>query len=304
VGRLVGVGGVRVGITAWTEKTLIEESNFYPPEANTPEERLRFYASQFPVVEVDSTFYGMPSERNAALWVERTPAEFDFHVKAFALLTGHPTTPKQLTKDVREALPSEAAEKRNLYPKDLPGELLDQTWSRFAEALMPLHSAGKLVAVLFQFPPWFVISRRSKAEILAAKERLPDYRIAVELRHKSWMEERNQEETLGFLSEHDIPYVSVDMPQGFDSSIPPVAAATSDALAVVRFHGRNEEVWTKKTRTAAERFNYRYDEGELQEWVPRIEGLREQAKETHVLFNNCYRDHAVTNARQLAALLE
>ena len=298
------MGEVRVGITAWTEKTLIEESDFYPPDATTPEARLRFYASQFPVVEVDSTFYGMPSERNAALWTERTPASFDFHVKAFALLTGHPTTPKQLTKDVREALPEDLASKRTLYPKDLPAELLDEMWTRFAEALMPLHSAGKLVAVLFQFPPWFVISRASKAEILAAKERLPDYRIVVELRHKTWMEERNREETLAFLSEHDIPYVSVDMPQGFDSSIPPVAAATSPDLAVVRFHGRNEDVWTKKTKTAAERFNYRYDEGELQEWVPKIEALREQAKETHVLFNNCYRDHAVTNARQLASLLE
>ena len=304
MGRLGDVGDLRVGITAWTEKTLIEESDFYPPEANTPEERLRYYASQFPVVEVDSTFYGLPSERNAALWVERTPRDFDFHVKAFATLTGHPTTPKQLPKDVREALPEELQAKRNVYPKDLPEELRDEVWERFREALMPLHSAGKLVAVLFQYPPWFVISRRAKDEIVAAKERLPDYRIVVELRNKLWMEERNREETLAFLSEHDVPYVSVDMPQGFDSSIPPVAAATSDALAVVRFHGRNEEVWTKKTKTAAERFNYRYDQTELLEWVPRLEQLREQAKETHVLFNNCYRDHAVVNARQLASLLE
>jgi uncharacterized protein YecE (DUF72 family) len=298
------MGDVRVGITAWTEKTLIEESDFYPADAKTPEARLRHYASQFPVVEVDSTFYGMPSERNAALWAERTPIDFDFHVKAFALLTGHATRPEQLVKDVREALPKDVQDKRTIYPKDLPGELLTETWERFREALMPLHSAGKLTAVLFQYPPWFVIGRKSKEEILAAKERLPDYRIVVEFRHKTWMEKRNQEETLGFLSEHDIPYVNVDMPQGFDSSIPPVAAATSDALAVVRFHGRNQEAWLKKTKTAAERFEYLYDRRQLKTWVPKIETLREQAKETHVLFNNCYRDYAVQNARQLADLLE
>ena len=298
------MGEVRIGITAWTEKTLIEESDFYPPDVNTPEERLRFYASQFPVVEVDSTFYGMPSERNAALWVERTPKDFDFHVKAFALLTGHPTSPRQLPRDVREALPEDAQRKRNLYPKDVPKKLLDETWERFREALMPLHSAGKLAAVLFQFPPWFVISRRSKEEIVAAKERLPDYRIVVELRHKTWMEERNREETLSFLSDHDIPYVSVDMPQGFDSSLPPIAAATAGDLAVVRFHGRNDEVWDKKVATAAERFNYRYSEKELEEWAPRVKQLAEETKQTHVLFNNCYRDHAVVNARQLASLLE
>ncbi|MCA1727782.1 MAG: DUF72 domain-containing protein [Actinobacteria bacterium] len=298
------MGEVRVGITAWTEKTLIEESDFYPPDVKTPEERLRFYATRFPVVEVDSTFYGLPSERNSGLWVDRTPGSFDFHVKAFALLTGHPTAPRNLPKDLRESLPQDLQSKRNLYPKDLPVEVRDQVWERFREALMPLHSAGKLAAVLFQFPPWFVISRRSKQEILAAKERLPDYRLAVEFRHGTWMEKRNQEETLSFLSEHGLTYVCVDMPQGFDSSLPPVAAATTDDLAVVRFHGRNEEVWLKKTKTAAERFEYLYDRRQLKSWVPKIESLQEQAKETHALFNNCYRDYATTNARQLASLLE
>ncbi len=298
------MGEVRVGITAWTEKTLIEGSDFYPPDAKSAEARLRHYASQFPVVEVDSTFYGMPSERNAVLWHERTPAEFDFHVKAFALLTGHPTRPEALVKDVRDALPEAVRQKRTVYPKDLPEELLTEVWERFRQALMPLHSAGKLVAILFQFPPWFVISRRAKEDIIRATERLPDYRIVVELRHKTWMEERNREETLEFLAQNDIPYVAVDMPQGFDNSLPPVAEATSKELAVVRFHGRNEETWTKRVETAAERFNYLYEEKELREWVPRVKALKEQAMETHVLFNNCYRDYAVQNARQLAALLE
>jgi uncharacterized protein YecE (DUF72 family) len=297
-------GRVLVGISAWTEPTLIKEGSFYPKGVTSAEERLRFYASQFPLVEVDSTYYFPPSERNAALWIERTPKDFTFNIKAYALLTNHPTRTESLYKEVREGLPKAEADKRNVYRENLSPQLQDEVWERFRQALMPLHSAGKLGAILFQFPQWFVIGRKSKDYLLECRERLPDYRLAVEFRHKTWMEKRNQEETLSFLEEHDLSYVCVDMPQGFDSSLPPVAAATAKDLAMVRFHGRNEEVWEKKTKTAAERFEYEYSKGELTGWVAKIEELSSQARETHVVMNNCYRDYAVNNARQLAGLLE
>jgi uncharacterized protein YecE (DUF72 family) len=168
---------------------------------------------------------------------------------------------------------------------------------------MPLHSAGKLGVVHFQFPEWFVPGAGSRERILECKERLPDYGIAVEFRNALWMNERNRERTLEFLSEHAIPYTSVDMPQGFRSSLPPVAASTSPALAYVRFHGRNTEAWKRKSETATPRFAYLYSEEELAEWVPRIKELAADSREVHVLMNNCYRDYAVTNARQLAGLL-
>ncbi len=177
-------------------------------------------------------------------------------------------------------------------------------WQRFRDALMPLHSAGKLGAVLFQFPQWFTISRTNKAYIEECVEHLPDYRVAVEFRHKSWMEDRNVDETLSFLRERDLPLVCVDMPQGFDSSLPPIAETTADDLAMVRFHGRDPAAWATKSETASERFRYDYPVDELREWVPRIEGLAEQARETHVLMNNCYRDFAVRNARELGGLLD
>jgi uncharacterized protein YecE (DUF72 family) len=297
-------GVVLTGISSWTEPTLIKEGNFYPKGTNSAEERLRYYASQFPITEVDSTYYFPPSERNSELWIERTPKDFVFNIKAYALLTNHPTKTESLYKEVREALPKEVTEKRNVYLEHLPEELTDEVWERFRQALMPLHSAGKLGAVLFQFPQWFVISRKNKAFIERAKERLPDYRLAVEFRHKSWMEERNVHETLAFLEGRDLPYVCVDMPQGFDSSIPPVAAATAKDLAIVRFHGRNRDVWEKRTRTAAERFDYDYSNKELAEWAPKVALLAEQARETHVIMNNCYRDYAVKSARQMARLLE
>ena len=111
------------------------------------------------------------------------------------------------------------------------------------------------------------------------------------------MEERNVEETLGFLEEHGLPYVCVDMPQGFDSSLPPIAAATADDLAMVRFHGRDQKAWESKSETASERFRYDYSRDELAEWVPKVRELSGQVGETHVLMNNCYRDFAVRSAR-------
>jgi uncharacterized protein YecE (DUF72 family) len=298
-------GTLRVGISSWTEPTLIKESDFYPKGANSAEERLKFYASQFPIVEVDSTYYFPPSERNSVLWIERTPKDFEFDIKAYSLLTNHPTKIESLYKDVREALPEELTEKkRNVYREKMPEKLVDEVWDRFRDALMPLHSAGKLGSVLFQFPQWFIIGRKNKDYIVQCMERLSDFRISVELRHKSWMENGNDEETLAFLSDHDIAYVSVDMPQGFDSSIPPIAAATSKQLAVVRFHGRDPKAWETTSQRAADRFRYDYSKKELEEWVPKVESLTEQSREIHVIMNNCYRDYAVKSARQLASLLD
>jgi uncharacterized protein YecE (DUF72 family) len=289
------VGQLRVGTASWTDKTLLD-SGWYPPEANSPEERLKFYASRFDVVEVDSTYYGLPSERNAVLWVERTPQDFTFDVKAFSLMTGHPVHVRGLPKDARELLPEDAGSR--VPVKEVPSEVADRVWEMFRQALMPLHSAGKLGLVMFQYPQWFMPGRRSREEILAARERLPDYQIGVEFRQGTWFKDQEAtRKTLDFLRSEEIPYVAVDMPQGFGTSVPPVAEVTSDRFAVVRFHGRRAETWTKKNVHPTERFRYDYSDRELQEWVPRVQALIEGAKETHALFNNCYRDNAVRNAR-------
>jgi uncharacterized protein YecE (DUF72 family) len=292
---------IRVGTSSWTDKTLLE-SGWYPEDAKTPEARLRHYASQFDVVEVDSTYYSLPSERNAVLWIERTPKDFVFNIKAFSVMTRHPTSVRGLPKDARSLLPEDAPQR--LYPKDISLDVADLTWEMFRSALMPLHSAGKLGVVMFQFPQWFMPNRESKEYILSCKERLPDYDIAVEFRQGTWFaDEDATRRTLDFLRGEEIPFVCVDMPQGFASSIPPLAEATSDRLALMRFHGRRSEVWGKRGVPVIERFKYDYSKKELEEWVPRIETLGEKARETHVLFNNCYRDYATKNARQFADLV-
>jgi uncharacterized protein YecE (DUF72 family) len=295
-------GKVLIGTCSWTDPTLLE-SGWYPADvAKKPEERLRYYAERFPLVENDASYYAIPDQKQAKLWVERTPAHFKMNFKAFGTITTHPTDPKRLPKELREALPKDAAEKRRLYPKDFPKEVLDEVHARFWVGLDPLRRSGKLGAILLQYPEWFPIGSKNKAEILRARELLPDDTLAVEFRNRTWMEERNQAETLAFLRENGLTYVSVDEPQGFPSSIPPVAAVTAP-LAIVRFHGRNAENWKKPGLTAAERFDYEYKLPELEEWLPKIKRLEEEADEVHLLMNNCYGDKAVRNAADLGKLL-
>jgi uncharacterized protein YecE (DUF72 family) len=127
--------------------------------------------------------------------------------------------------------------------------------------------------------------------------------MAVEFRNRAWMkEEKDQQRSLAFLRDNGITYVCVDEPQGFKTSVPPVVAATT-ALGVLRMHGHNGEMWTKRVSTAAERFDYLYGEDELREWVPRIRDLARETSEVHVLMNNCHRDYSVRNAREIGELL-
>ena len=287
---------IRIGTASWTDRTLLE-SGWYPPEADNPARRLRFYASKFPLVEVDATYYALPAEQTAAAWAERTPETFTFNVKAFSLLTQHPTRIASLPADLREGITQTG--KETVYLRQVDQGIADQTWDRFLAALSPLRQAGKLGALLFQFPQWFPISRANKEYILSCASRAEPDQVCIEFRNRTWMTPDNQQETLRFLSDHHLPYVSVDMPQGYPSSIPPVLAATAD-LAVVRLHGHSDK-WTSKD--IHERFGYLYSEGELSEWAAKIRGLADTADTTQVLFNNCYSDYAQVNARQLADLL-
>ncbi|RVX46302.1 uncharacterized protein YecE (DUF72 family) [Nonomuraea polychroma] len=290
------MGRILVGTASWTDKTLLA-SGWYPDDVTSAQERLSFYASRFPLVEVDSSYYSPPAESTVSLWRDRTPAGFTFDIKAFSLLTQHPTKPTALYKDLRERLGE--APKQNLYLRDLDPQMVDHVWDRFLAALAPLHETSRLGAILFQFPRWFPISKRNKQYILECKARCDPLRISVEFRNHTWMSKENQAETLDFLTSYGLPYVSVDMPQGYPDSVPPVLAATAD-LAVVRFHGHSEK-WTSKD--VHERFGYLYQEKELQEWAPKLRRLAEDAEQTHVLMNNCYRDYAQINAAQLARLI-
>jgi uncharacterized protein YecE (DUF72 family) len=301
--RVAGGHLVRAGTASWTDPTMTAAGVFYPDGASSAEERLRYYASRFSVVEVDATYYALPQEAMSQRWVERTPDGFVFDIKAHALMTGQPSEVKRLPKPIREELPEALREKARIYPRDLPGELTDELWAYFRRGIEPLVAAGKLGAVFLQFPRWVFPSNETRDHILAARERLGGLPIAVEFRHGSWFNEKNAERTVRFLTDNGIPYVVVDEPQGFKSSVPPVVAATSPDLAVFRFHGRNAETWEKKDISPAERFRYLYDEDELADWAPAIRSTAGGVRETHVLMNNCFSNYGTTNALEIARLL-
>ncbi len=296
-------GTVRIGTASWTDPTMTAGNVFYPRGADSAEERLQYYASQFPLVEVDSTYYALPFPRLAELWRDRTPPDFVFDVKAHALMTGQPTEVKRLPKSIREELPSELQDKARVYARDLPGELRDVVWQTFLEGIGPLRESGQLGSILLQYPRWFFPISQSRDEILEARERLGDDLFAVELRNASWFNEKNVERTMRFLTDNKIPFVMVDEPQGFNSSVPPLVAVTSPDLAIMRFHGRRIETWEARNITPAERFRYLYDRDELSEWAPKLREAASETRDLHVLMNNCYSNYGATNARELAKLL-
>ena len=298
-----GGGLVRVGTASWTDPTMTAAGVFYPPEAKSAEDRLRYYAEQFPVVEVDSSYYAIPARETAELWVERTPPDFRFDVKAHALMTGQPSEVKRLPKAIREELPDSMKEKARIYGKDLPGELYDEVWAMFARAIEPLKEADRLGAVFLQFPRWVFPSNENRELILDARRRL-GVEVAAEFRNGTWFNDKNAERTIRFLTDNQVPYVMVDGPQGLKSSVPPVVVASSPELAVFRFHGRRTDLWEKPNIPVVERFRYLYDEDQLADWVPRIREVAKKAKQTHVLMNNCFGNYGTTNARELASLLK
>lgn len=294
---------IRIGTAGWTDPTLLPAGLFYPEGIDTPESRLRYYAARFPLVEVDSSYYGLPIKRNSELWAERTPDDFKFDIKAYALMTGHPTEVARFPKGLREILPPAVAAQKRVYPRDLPPDIYDEVWALFREAIDPLLSAGKLGSVLLQYPQWFIPNAAARNAILQARDRLEGIPYTIEFRNRKWFDPPFRDRTLAFLRENELPYVIVDEPQGLPNSVPPIAAVTSPSLAVLRFHGRRDDMWNKRGVKVVDKYRYLYDRDELATWVPRVLDIAEQAEDTHVVFNNCYANYGTTNAREMAAML-
>lgn len=297
------VGNVRIGSASWTDPTLVKSGLFYPKGASTAEKRLRFYASQFSLVEVDASYYALPTPDQARAWVARTPDDFVFDIKAFSAITGHPVELRSLPKDLKAEVPAKLANRRRAHPRELGQELVQATHARFIDAVEPLRRAGKLGMVLLQFPPWFTATRGNARWITGCRERLPGLPLAVEFRHRSWVDPSRWQRVRDMLRDCDMSHVAVDTPGGFDTALPPLVEVTRPELAVVRFHGRNRATWEGGAATAAERFDHLYDEAELKSWVAPIQRLSGEAEQVHVLFNNCTYDAAQLSGYGIAALL-
>lgn len=224
---------------------------------------LPYYATMFDTVELNVTYYRVPSWKVVKGWVERTPPEFLFTVKAHRSLTH---------------------------------ERKEPDFDQFQNGLTPLMEAGKLACVLVQFPHSFRPSPASRDYLLTVRDALADLSLVVEFRNSAWV----TEETFALLEAHDLGYCCVDEPD-LKGLMPSVVRATGP-VAYVRFHGRNAERWWQHEH-AWERYDYTYEVSELAEWIPKLRALDSAAPLTLVYANNHYRGQSVDTLRKLETLL-
>ena len=285
-----------VGTSSWADPGFVEE--WYPPGLPA-RDRLPYYAVRFEGVEVNSTFYAVPEQRTVRRWAEVTPAHFSFDVKLHRLLSRHSGGVDSVPRALREGVETTARGRVRL-DRRLEGALLDATLA----AIEPLAAAGKLSAFLLQLTPGFAPKTRELRELEPIVERLAPHPVAIELRHRGWVEPERLERTLGWFEEAGAAFVCVDgPPPGKPLTImPPVDAVTHPELAYLRAHGRDADAYVKG-RSVAERFAYRYADGELREIAQRVEALAEQAGRVRVHFNNNRGDDAPVAAARFKELL-
>ncbi|HEY3765549.1 MAG TPA: DUF72 domain-containing protein [Gaiellales bacterium] len=272
------------------------------------EARLQHYAAQFDTVELNASYYALPSPEATAAWARRTPPGFVFHVKAFGMMTRHPVKPEQLPADLRAEAQTDDRGRIEHPSRELRAEV----FTRFRAALEPLREAGKLGGILMQFPSYITRKPASLEYLEWAKERLGGDEMMVEFRHRSWLEPQTADETLSFLRALEATYVMVDAPRTDGRNlVPTVVGATSDT-AYLRLHGRNAATWNVRGRSAAERFDYLYSAEELGEWSAPLRELSSLSERTYVMFNNNGRSagpegpvaQAPTNAHMLREILQ
>ena len=270
---------IRIGTCSFADEAL--QKHFYPKGMRTGRQQLPYYSQFFDTVEIDSTFYRLPSSENVAKWAAWTPDGFVFHFKAFAPITRHPIRLEQLPEELREGLQTDARDRVERMPRDVRGEVV----RLFREALEPAAEAGKLGGILVQLAPYVVPKPQSWEYLEWLRAQLPDDELLVEFRHQSWFDDEHREETLAFLERHRLANVVVDAPRTKAKNVIPTVVAATSPLAYVRFHGRNAKTWNVRGGSAADRFDDLYPPAELAEWVEPLEELAGEAEQVFAVFN-------------------
>lgn len=298
----VGRAAVYAGTCSWADAHFVREGGFYPrPVADRPAARLRFYATVFPTVEIDATYYALLEPQMADRWVRWTPPGFVFHVKAFGLFTGHGVDPQRLPAEIRRLLPAEAAAMRQVSFREVPREAEEACWAHFAEFARRLREADRLGYILCQFPRWYLPSPGLFRRLGQIRGLLPGYRVAVEFRHRAWVERSHRAALEQALREHDFIYVVPDEPQ-LSWTVPPEVIVTSD-WSVVRFHGRNAAAWSRRGASTHEVYDYLYSRDELEPWAGKARQIAAGVDRLYLMFNNHYRGSSARNARMMLELL-
>lgn len=275
---------IQIGLAGWGDHETI-----YPP-GTAAGRKLALYSRQFPVVEVDSSFYAIPQAATVQRWVEDTADDFGFVVKANQAMTGH-----------------ERGRPRTMPAS--PGVIADDDdvslFAAFRQAFEPMLQSGKLKTVLFQYPPWFDCTRDNVAVLRRAKELMSGWPVALEFRHQSWFTPDMRDKTLSFMEREGWMHSVCDEPQAGSGSVPTVPVPTHPDGTVVRFHGRNTEGWNSSgsPNWRNVRYLYDYSDNELSEWIGILEAMLSSTKEICVIFNNNSGGHGAGNAKRFMAML-
>ena len=283
------MGELRIGTSGWSYPSGKGTWNgvFYPARRGRKSggggfDELAFYAARFDTVEVNSTFYGSPRAEVSRSWVQRTPPHFEFSLKLYQKFT-HPS----MYKAARLAdLPATREE------LDALARVNRADVDEFRAGIEPLAAAGRLGALLAQFPPSFKRSPESRGYLEWLLTTFGEYPLAVELRHSSWSDEFG--DTVALLNGFGSAWVQIDEPK-FRFSIRQNLLPNISTFYYMRLHGRNAAEWWRHGATE-DRYNYLYTGEELQPFAETAVAARALVRKAYLYMNNHFAGKSVANA--------
>src|SRR2546430_14927488 len=278
-------GKILVGTASWSDPGFVQH---WYPKGMRANERLVWYAQQFEMVEVNSTFYSVPDSRMVERWCAGTPDGFIFNVKLHQLFSFHSTAAKLLPPDLQQRAETDAKGRVKLTLA------LEQAMIKvFLRSVSILRGARKLGVLLLQLSPAFSPHKHKLEELEHLIEMLRDYPLAIEFRNRNWVIGDQFSETVKFLERQRAIFVNIDAPAAEHFTIMPsnLDETTNPDLAYLRLHGRNTRAYLTG-KTVAARFDYDYPDGELAEVAERSKKLARATRELHVIFNNNNLDYA------------
>lgn len=259
-----------IGLTTWSE-----HPHLLP---NLKKPALSDYAEVFPIVELDTFFYGLKAPSVTEKWALQVPEEFKFILKV----------PRELTWQTELAV----------------NQTYEQLFQDFLKTIAPIQQRGKVGGILLQFPPDFTLTETTLNYLKFARKQLPKLPILLELRHRSWYRPEFQRSLVTLLRELQITIANIDEPDVGEESVPLVPLITTPQLSFWRFHGRNAENWAKKGFGSKKgRTLYRYSEPELVELAEKVQQVNRQVDRNYIIFNNNANFDAADNALRFSELL-
>jgi uncharacterized protein YecE (DUF72 family) len=287
---------ILVGTASWSDPGFVEH---WYPKGMPAHERLGWYAQQFEMVEVNSTFYAVPDLRMVERWCATTPDQFTFNVKLHQLLSRHSTAAKLLPPELQRRAEIDMKGKVKLTP-----EIEEAVARAFLHSIAFLRTKGKLGVLLLQLSPSFSPNKHRLEELDQLLDATREYQIAVELRNRNWAIGDQLRSTVDFLTRHKATFVNVDAPRAEHFTVMPsdVNEITNHDVAYLRLHGRDARAYLTG-KTVAARFNYDYNDSEIAEVAERSKDLARKAREVHVVFNNNALDYAPRAAARLRKAL-